>query len=140
MLGLASKPAIKVVLADPAPDSQFNNGDEPTNLQPDHTEVALDTSIVSFEAIKEIAGLVPNIGVPLKATCGLLIIVLGNIKILHAFDKDTGVIRKCYNDEGQVLNKPGRVTSKWKGSRWVGIDRPPGQVPCPTPISKSRLS
>ncbi|PVF91549.1 hypothetical protein CPB86DRAFT_878456 [Serendipita vermifera] len=49
-------------------------------VQPDGTDVALDTSITTLRAIKEAAEAIPTAGGPLKATCGVLILVLETIK------------------------------------------------------------
>jgi hypothetical protein len=50
-------------------------------LRSDHTNVALDASIMSFKGIKEIAEALPRIGESLKSTCGVMILVLETIKV-----------------------------------------------------------
>ncbi|PVF94730.1 hypothetical protein CPB86DRAFT_740055 [Serendipita vermifera] len=49
-------------------------------LELDRTSIALNTSITSFKAIKEATDDLPNVGGPLKATCGVMILVLESIK------------------------------------------------------------
>jgi hypothetical protein len=47
----------------------------------DSTDVALDASITTFRTMKEVAESIPSIGGPLKATCGVMVLVLQTIKV-----------------------------------------------------------
>ncbi|PVF92051.1 TPR-like protein [Serendipita vermifera] len=49
-------------------------------LEGDRTGVALDTSIGSLKAIKEAAESIPQFGDPIKATCGIMVLVLETVK------------------------------------------------------------
>ncbi|PVF99249.1 TPR-like protein [Serendipita vermifera] len=79
-LGLASNPVIVIASTSSVAAVPTGTLTESDHFQPGRTDVALDASIASFKAIKEIAGVVPNIGASLKATCGVMILVLENIK------------------------------------------------------------
>jgi hypothetical protein len=70
---LASNPAISFAHPGITAALQLDNSGPP---QLDPTNVALDTSITSFKGIKEIAEAVPTIGGSLKATCGVMVLVL----------------------------------------------------------------
>jgi hypothetical protein len=50
-------------------------------LRSDDTNAALDALITSFKGIKEISEALPKIGESLKATCGVMILVLETIKV-----------------------------------------------------------
>jgi hypothetical protein len=76
---LASNPVISFAHPGITAALQLDNSGPP---QLDLTNVALDTSIMSFKGIKEIAEAVPTIGGSLKATCGVMVIVLETIKVM----------------------------------------------------------
>jgi hypothetical protein len=78
-LVLASNPAISFARPNLTATLQLDNSDPP---QLDLTNVALDNSITSFKGIKEIAEAVPTIGGSLKATCGVMVLVLETIKVI----------------------------------------------------------
>jgi hypothetical protein len=76
---LASNTAISFARPNLRVTLQLDNSDPP---QLDLTNVALDKSITSFKGIKEIAEAVPTIGGSLKATCGVMVLVLETIKVI----------------------------------------------------------
>jgi hypothetical protein len=76
---LASNPPIGFACPDLGTALQSNNS-EP--LRSDHTTAALDASILSFKGIREISEALPKIGDSLKATCGVMILVLEIIKVI----------------------------------------------------------
>jgi hypothetical protein len=66
------------------------DGPYPPTLVPlDTTNVAFDIPIATFRSIKEIAGAIPTIGGPLKATCGIMIRVLETIEVIITTHDDS---------------------------------------------------
>jgi hypothetical protein len=78
---LVSNPAIG--FACPGLTTALQSGNSEA-LRSDDTNFALDASITSFKGIKEISEALPKIGESLKATCGVMILVLETIKVTHS--------------------------------------------------------
>ncbi|PVF92053.1 TPR-like protein [Serendipita vermifera] len=51
-----------------------------SSFQLDRTDVAVNSAITSFKVVKEAAEALPQFGGPIKATCGVMILVLGTLK------------------------------------------------------------
>jgi hypothetical protein len=75
---LVSNPAIG--FACPGLTAVLQSGNSEA-LRSDDTNVALDASITSFKGIKEISEALPKIGESLKATCGVMVLILETIKV-----------------------------------------------------------
>ncbi|PVF91547.1 hypothetical protein CPB86DRAFT_830534 [Serendipita vermifera] len=79
-LGPPSKPV--AAIADPDLPAATHSDSSPTLNAPllDTLDVTIDTSINTIKGLKEIAEAIPTIGGSLKATCGVMVLVLENIK------------------------------------------------------------
>jgi hypothetical protein len=81
--GLLLASNVAVTLAHPSLTSALQPGSS-TQVglaRSDRTDVALDASITTLKAMKEVAESIPSIGGPLKATCGVMVLVLQTIKV-----------------------------------------------------------
>ncbi|PVF99235.1 TPR-like protein [Serendipita vermifera] len=79
-LALASNPALGVASPSLLAALQPDNLAQFPSLQVDRTDLAINSSITSFKAIKEVAEAVPQVGGPIKATCGVMILALETIR------------------------------------------------------------
>jgi hypothetical protein len=114
---LASNPAIGV--ACPGLTTALQSGNSEA-LRSDYTNVALDASIMSFKGIREIAEALPKIGESLKATCGVMILVLETIKVISTvidvkaayIDLDVQTNRDGWRELAEIMqDKNRRVVS-----------------------------
>ncbi|CAG8771064.1 10353_t:CDS:2, partial [Acaulospora colombiana] len=78
---LTSNPAPGVAYADVTVPLQRSSSIQSNTTQVDRTDVALDISIASFKTIKEAAEAISQFGGPIKATCGIMILVLEAVKM-----------------------------------------------------------
>jgi hypothetical protein len=87
---------VAVALANPGLTAALRSGEstQASLARSDHTDVVLDASITTFRTMKEVAESIPSIGGPLKATCGVMVLVLQTIKVtlvlLQVYLTDSG--------------------------------------------------
>ncbi|PVF92083.1 hypothetical protein CPB86DRAFT_239746 [Serendipita vermifera] len=79
-LALASNPALGVASPSLSAALQPGNLAQRRPSLVDRTDVALSSSITSFKAIKEAAEAIPQVSGPIKATCGVMVLVLETIR------------------------------------------------------------
>jgi hypothetical protein len=74
---------VAVALANPGLTEALRSGGstQASLARSDRTDVALEASITTFRTMKEAAESIPSIGGPLKATCGVMVLVLQTIKV-----------------------------------------------------------
>ncbi|PVF99233.1 hypothetical protein CPB86DRAFT_814029 [Serendipita vermifera] len=79
-LALVSNPALAV--ASPALSAALQPAHlaQSGRLQLDRTDVAISSSIMSFKTIREVSEAIPQFGGPIKATCGVMIVILETIR------------------------------------------------------------
>ncbi|PVF91123.1 hypothetical protein CPB86DRAFT_792264, partial [Serendipita vermifera] len=79
-LVLTSNPVLGVASPTLSAALQPSSLAHPRPSQLDRADVALSSSITSLKAIKETAEAIPQVGGPIKATCGVMILVLETVR------------------------------------------------------------
>jgi hypothetical protein len=74
---------VAVALANPGLTEALRSGGstQASLARSDRTDVVLEAAITTFRTMKEVSESIPSIGGPLKATCGVMVLVLQTMKV-----------------------------------------------------------